>query len=107
MLARISGVLAGLAVILAAAAAQSVPERSIGEGPYDRLVIRGATVIDGAGAPPFGPADIVVERGRITGIVPVGAPGLPISGARRPARRRLSYDDDGPATKRLARDQAQ
>ena len=67
------------------ALAQSVADRSLGAGPYDRLVIRGATVIDGAGAPPFGPVDIVVEGGRIAGIVPVGAPGLAIAPDRRPA----------------------
>jgi len=39
------------------------PERARGEGPYDRLVIRGATLIDGTGAPPRGPVDIVIEGG--------------------------------------------
>ena len=78
---------AAAAAIMAASsvAAQSVPDRSLGEGPYDRLVIRGATVIDGAGAPPVGPVDIVIEGGSITGISPVGAPGLPIDPERRPA----------------------
>ena len=28
------------------------PDRAEGDGPYDRLVIRGATLIDGAGGPP-------------------------------------------------------
>lgn len=65
-------------IFVAGALAQSVPDRSLGEGPYDRLVIRGATVIDGAGAPPIGPMDIAVEGGRITEIKLVGAPGLPI-----------------------------
>jgi hypothetical protein len=31
------------------------PDRAEGEGPFKRLVIRGATVIDGAGGPPRGP----------------------------------------------------
>ena len=35
-------------------------------GPFKRLVLRGATVIDGTGAPPIGPTDIVVENNRIT-----------------------------------------
>ena len=35
-------------------------------GPYASLVIRGATVIDGSGAPAFGPVDIFVEGNRIT-----------------------------------------
>jgi hypothetical protein len=31
-----------------------------GEGPFERLIIRGATLIDGTGAPPIGPVDIVI-----------------------------------------------
>ena len=31
------------------------PDRAEGDGPYNRLVIRGATLIDGAGGPPRGP----------------------------------------------------
>ncbi len=61
-----------------------VEARDEGEGPFDRLIIRGATVIDGAGAPPAGPIDIVVEGDRIIQIRPVGSPGLPIDPARRP-----------------------
>jgi imidazolonepropionase-like amidohydrolase len=53
-----------LSVWASAAGAQEDP---IG-GPYDRLVIRGATVIDGTGGPPVGPMDIVVERGTITAL---------------------------------------
>ena len=36
-------------------------DRAEGEGPFKRLIIRGATVIDGAGGPPRGPVDIVIE----------------------------------------------
>ena len=94
--ARITTIAATIvAVLFAAASAQSVPERSLGEGPYDRLVIRGVTVIDGAGAPPFGPMDVVVEDGRITGIVPVGAPGLPINQGRRPPAGTREIDANG------------
>jgi hypothetical protein len=60
------------------------PNRAEGEGPFDRLVIRGATLIDGTGSPPRGPVDIVVERNRITQISDVGFPGLPIDQSRRP-----------------------
>jgi hypothetical protein len=35
-----------------------------GEGPFPRMIIRGATMIDGTGAPPQGPVDIVVEGNR-------------------------------------------
>ena len=76
-------------------AQQEVPDGSSGEGPYERLIIRGATVIDGAGAPPVGPIDIVVEDGLIAGIVPVGAPGLPISDAGRPAAGTREIDASG------------
>ena len=65
--------------------AQEIADRSIGEGPFDRLVIRGGTLIDGAGAPPAGPVDIVVERGKIVEIVSVGAPGVPLKQNKRPA----------------------
>ena len=62
---------------------QAAPDRppGEGEGPFDRLILRGATLIDGTGAPPFGPVDIVVEGGRIVNIVSVGAPGAPIAPA--------------------------
>ena len=49
-----------------------------GSGPHDRLIIRGATLIDGTGAPPIGPVDIVIEGNRIADIKSVGYPGLPI-----------------------------
>src|SRR6266403_4228810 len=35
-------------------------------GPYGSLVIRGVTIVDGSGAPAFGPADIFVQGNRIT-----------------------------------------
>ena len=40
--------------------------RDRGIGPFKRLVLRDATVIDGTGAPPIGPTDIVIENNRIT-----------------------------------------
>ncbi len=57
---------------------------SDGQGPYDRLVIRGATMIEGSGAPAIGPVDIVVENDKIVQIRVVGYPGLPINEKRRP-----------------------
>ncbi len=59
------------------------PPRAEGVGPFDRLVIRNATVIDGTGAPPRGPVDIVIERNRITAVVTVGA----TAGDMRPSGR--------------------
>ena len=36
-----------------------------GKGPFKTFVIRGAMLIDGTGAAPAGPMDIVVENNRI------------------------------------------
>src|SRR5690606_29623413 len=55
-----------------------------GAGPYDRLIIRGATLINGEGAPPQGPVDIVIEDDRIVNVVSVGYPGVPIKDKGRP-----------------------
>jgi imidazolonepropionase-like amidohydrolase len=51
------------------------PPRAEGEGPFARLILRGAILIDGTGAPPVGPVDIVVEKNRITRVESVGQPG--------------------------------
>ncbi len=63
---------------------QKAPPRAEGDGPFARLILRGATLIDGTGAPPVGPVDIVVEQNRIRSIQSVGYPGVPIDPARRP-----------------------
>jgi Amidohydrolase family len=55
-----------------------------GEGPFERLILRGVTVIDGTGAPPYGPADVVIEKNRIVRIASVGSPGAPIDPEDRP-----------------------
>src|SRR5437762_14098083 len=55
-----------------------------GEGPFQRLIVRGATVVDGTGAPPVGPVDIVIEGNRIREIRSVGYPKLPIKAEGRP-----------------------
>lgn len=60
------------------------PETQEGEGPFKRLIIRGVILIDGTGAPPSGPIDVVVEQNKITGIYRVGSPGVPINPNRRP-----------------------
>src|SRR5260370_38409742 len=56
-----------------------------GEGPFNRMVIRGITMIDGTGAPPRGPVDIVVEGNRIAGIKSAGRPHAPTYDEGRPA----------------------
>lgn len=74
---------------------QSATSRDRGEGPYRRLVLRGATLIDGTGAPPAGPYDIVVENGRIAEVRLVGVPKLPISPEHRPAAGDREIDCTG------------
>ncbi len=66
------------------AAIEPAPERSEGEGPWPQLILRGATLINGTGAPPSGPVDIVIEGNRIVDIRSVGYPGMAIEEARRP-----------------------
>jgi len=51
------------------------PPRAEGEGPFARLILRGATLIDGTGAPAIGPVDIVIEKNRIVRVDSVGQPG--------------------------------
>ncbi|HWT12891.1 MAG TPA: amidohydrolase family protein [Allosphingosinicella sp.] len=65
---------------------ERVADRQPGEGagPFRRLVIRGATLIDGSGAPPRGPVDIVIAGNRIESIAGAGTPGLPLEPNREP-----------------------
>ncbi|HEY5689908.1 MAG TPA: amidohydrolase [Cyclobacteriaceae bacterium] len=62
------------------------PDRKAGEGegPFDRLIIRGVTLIDGTGGPPNGPVDIVVEKNKIVDIQTVGVPYIAINQDKRP-----------------------
>lgn len=60
------------------------PEKKEGEGPWTQLIIRGVTLINGTGAPPIGPVDIVVEKNRIKQISVVGSPEVAIDAKRRP-----------------------
>ena len=60
------------------------PPRAEGEGPYERLILRGGTLINGTGSPPIGPVDIVIEGGRIADVRNVGHPGVPIDPEGRP-----------------------
>ncbi len=70
------------------------PERTEGEGPWERVILRGATLIDGTGAPARGPVDIVIENNRIERIRSVGAPGVPIDPARRPQAAEGDHEID-------------
>src|SRR5687767_4669383 len=60
------------------------PDRAEGDGPYTQLMMRGVILINGTGAPPIGPMDIVIEKNRIVQISNVGSPGAPINSNRRP-----------------------
>ena len=93
-------------VLLFAAGAQAqedrpqmipAPDRGADEGggPYGRLIIRGATLIDGTGAPPIGPVDIVIEDNRIVSVESVGYPGLEIDESDRPTDATREIDAHG------------
>ncbi|MBX7119702.1 MAG: amidohydrolase [Gemmatimonadaceae bacterium] len=71
------------------------PARREGEGPFERLIIRGANVIDGYGSAPRGPVDVVVEGNRITAVVGVGYPRVPIDPTRRPRGATRELDATG------------
>lgn len=71
-----------------------VPHRSEGTGPYKRLVLRGAYLIDGTGAPAQGPVDLVIEGSRIQQIKLIGAPGR-IEPDRRVAKGDFEIDLSG------------
>jgi len=60
------------------------PDRVRGDGPHSQLIIRGVTLINGNGAPPRGPIDVVVENNVIKKIQVVGYPGVPIDESKRP-----------------------
>jgi imidazolonepropionase-like amidohydrolase len=66
-----------------------------GKGPFKTLVIRGVTLIDGTGAPPQGPVDIVVSGNRISAIRSAGTPGLPMRANRGPQNPDHEIDGAG------------
>jgi hypothetical protein len=70
--------------VLGQESVKKAPEIQEGEGPFPHLIIRGVMLIDGTGAPPVGPVDIVVKQNRIVRIASLGlpTPGMP-SGANR------------------------
>ncbi len=76
--------LLSLCLILFIASNSYSQNETSGEGPFNQLIIRGVTLINGDGSPPRGPIDIVVENNIITKIQVVGYPGVAIKEDRRP-----------------------
>ena len=87
-LALVATALAAAAALPAVAGAQgsTTPPRGPdeGAGPFGKLVIRGANLIDGSGGTARGPVDIVIEGNRITEVRNAGTPGLPLEPDRPP-----------------------
>jgi hypothetical protein len=95
--------LCAAALLVAPAAGQAparmeqVPARQAGEGdgPYSKLMIRGAMVIKGDGSPPIGPMDIVIRGNRIADVSPAGTPGVPMKPNRPPLDAAREIDATG------------
>lgn len=85
--ARISGLVAGMAVI-ATASPLAAQFGDLAAGPYDRLVIQNAMVIPGHGGPPVGPYDIVIEGNTITEMTSFD----PVTAERRGGGQRATGD---------------
>jgi len=62
-----------------------------GKGPFKTMLIRGAILIDGTGAPPRGPVDILIEGNRIRSIRGSSAP----QGARQRSAAEHEIDATG------------
>ncbi|MCL5049064.1 MAG: amidohydrolase family protein [Firmicutes bacterium] len=85
--------LACLALLTVNASAQAsvtsnVPANLTGldarEGPFERLILRGGILVNGEGAPPVGPVDIVIVGDRIERVAVVGYPDVPVLERGRP-----------------------
>lgn len=63
---------------------QTIAQSAEGDGPHSQLIIRGVMLVNGNGAPPQGPIDIVVEKNIIKKIQVVGYDGVPIDNSKRP-----------------------
>ena len=71
-------------MLVSSAQIKKAPEKLDGAGPWTQLILRGAILVNGTGAPPVGPVDIVIEQNRIVAIRNVGYPGLAIKESSRP-----------------------
>lgn len=57
-------------------------ERQRGQGPHRFIKLVNARIIDGTGAPPWGPADLLVEDGHIVGLAKAGKAKFPAPAPR-------------------------
>lgn len=95
--ALLAWVALGGAAAAAEAKMEQVPARRAGEGegPYAKLVIRGAMVIRGDGAPPIGPMDVVIAGNRIVSVELAASPGTPLKANREPRDATREIDATG------------
>ncbi|TKV70783.1 amidohydrolase family protein [Rhizobium sp. AU243] len=59
--------------------------RSRGDGPHPYIKLTNAKILDGTGAPSWGPADVIIENGHITALAK--------SGKAKPQNESLAADD--------------
>ena len=78
----------------AQAPVEKAPIKDEGEGPFNQLIIRGATLINSTGAPPIGPVDVVIEDNIIKRIQTVGYPGVEIDSTKRPQLKEGGHEID-------------
>ena len=71
-----------LSPLASVAAPLEAPERIRGEGPFERLVLRSVTIVNGEGAPAVGPMDVLIEGNRIVEIRNLGIL-VPVAPERR------------------------
>jgi len=85
-MSRIIPFLAVLLVFTSFSFAQvaKAPDRKSGEGPFNKLIIRGVTIINGNGSPAVGPMDVIVEGNRIRSIRRAGYLNMPLDPDRGP-----------------------
>lgn len=76
-------ILCTLSCLVSKSQITKAPERKEGIGPYTQLIIRGVTLINGTGAPPLGPVDIVIEQNRIVQIKVLGNPDAKMDASKR------------------------
>jgi hypothetical protein len=95
LLALVCGMADGLAAQEGGMEVTTLRGTAEGDGPHERLILRGATYVDGAGSPPLGPVDIVIEGDRIAEIRSVGFPMAPIDESGRPDGATREIDASG------------